>query len=298
MNYLFKQGGVLLLVAASLGGCHTKEKEPPLEAFPVHVKTVSHQSIEDTLVVMGSLKAKDEATLFSRVPGKLKENLLKEGDRVAKDQTVALVERDEVGVVFKPAPVPSTLQGVVGRTYLDRGQNVTPATPIALVVDDTEVIAQANIPERYAGRVQLGQTVQGHVEAAPNQIFTGEVTRVSPVVEAVTRSTPIEVRMENGSGKLKSGMFAELRIAIAKKSHALAVPSESLVEGSPFAVFLVKDGKAVKREVVLGIRNDRVSEIVSGLAAGDQVITSGLFALKDGSPVDVVTEDAPAGEQK
>lgn len=282
-----------LAMLLGLSGCRHKTEAPVLEAFPVRIEPAANRTLEERISVTGSLKAKDEATLFSRVPGKLKENVLKEGDRVQKGQTVALVERDEVGVVFEPAPVPSTLTGVVGRIFLDRGANVGLDTPVALVVDDGEVLAKADVPERYAGRAAVGQRVDIKVESFPRRTFNGQVSRVSPVVDPVTRSTSIEVKVLNPEGLLKSGMFAELNVAISMKPSVLSVPASAVTDGSGYHVFIVKDGKAQKRNVTLGLKTDDHIEIKSGLSKGDAVVVSGLFAIKDGSPVDVVADTKP-----
>ena len=268
---IYKRSILAAVAACSLAsGCGKKEAPAPkVETFPVRVETVERRTLEETLALVGSLKAKDEATLFSRVPGKLKQNLVKEGDPVRKDQAVALVERDEVGVHFEPAPVPSTLSGVVARVYLDRGANVTLNTPVALVADLSEVVAQADVPERYAGRVRPGQDVRVRVDAQPDRTFRGRVSRVSPVVDPATRSAYMEVKLDNSSGLLRSGMFGNLSVVVSAKPDAVAVPVEALTDGGGPAVFVVQDGKAHKREVVEGVRTPTHAEIKQGVAAGE-----------------------------
>ena len=275
------------MTAGILTACSKPKEAPKLEAFPVNVQAVTAGTLEDTLTLVGSLKARDEATLYSRVPGKLQENLLHEGQRVEKNQAVALVLKDEVGVKYEPAPVPSTLTGIVARMYLDRGANVTLDTPIALVMDDRELIAKADIPERYAGRIVLGQDVRVQVDAYPNESFRGRVSRVSPAVDPETRTAPIEVRLEEHQGKLRSGMFAKLILVRDRKTGVLLVPASALTADTPPAVFVMENGKAVKKSVELGLRTDAAAEVRQGLLVGAQVITSGLFGIEDGSPVEV-----------
>lgn len=286
-----------LLALSAAAGCGKKEQQAPaVETFPIRVETATKRTLEDTLILVGSLKAKNEATLFSRVPGKLKENLVKEGDLVRKGQPVAFVERDEVGVRFNPAPVPSTLNGVVGRIYLDRGADVTLNTPVALIADVSAVIAKADVPERYAGRVRTRQDVRVRVEAFPERTFQGRVSRVSPVVDPATRSAYMEVLLDNSSGLLRSGMFANLSIVVTAKAGALAVPIEAVIDGSGPSIFVIKDGKAVKREVVEGLKTETHVEIKEGLSPGEEVVTFGLFGLKDGSAVQVLAPEP--GEKK
>jgi multidrug efflux pump subunit AcrA (membrane-fusion protein) len=271
-----------------LAACSAGEKpKGDLGAFPVRTTRAERAAVEERLVVVGSLKARDEATLFSRVPGKLARNLAREGDRVRKDQAVALVERDEVGVKFEPAPVPSTLDGIVARVYLDRGADVTLVTPVALVVDQAVVLARADVPERYAGRIRPGQPVRLKVDAWPGRTFEGRVIRVSPVVDATTRTTYVEASLPNGEGLLKSGMFCELSVVLERKEGAILVPAEALANDGG-AVF-VRDGANARRVAVqTGLRDRGRIEILSGLTEGAEVITFGNFSLKDGSPVEVI----------
>ena len=288
-----------VLLLAALAACGRKTEEAAkLDAFPVRTATASRQDVEDALSVVGSLKARDEATLYSRIAGKLLENLVREGDPVRKEQTVATVQKDEVGVKYEPAPVPSTLSGIVGRVYLDRGADVTLGTPVALVVDASSVRARADVPERYAGRVKLGQDVRVEVEAYPGRIFRGRVSKESPVVDPDTRSAPIEVDLDNADGRLRSGMFAKMTVVVARRAGVVVVPKVALVEGASPSVFVIKDGKAHGRALKLGLVNDSQAEVLDGLKAGEDVAVFGLYGLKDGSAVEVLPSapDAAAAE--
>ena len=294
-----KNSKTLLMIgcAIMLFGCGKEKKETvKLESFPVRVEAAARKPLEETLSVVGSIKAKDEAILYARVPGKLKENLLKEGDPVKKNQTVAVVERDEVGVKYEPAPVPSTLDGVVGRIYLDRGTNVTLNTPIALVVDSSELKVQADVPETYSGKVFTGQEVYVVIDNASGKKFYAKVTKVSPVVNPGTRSFLIEAAVDNRAGVLKSGMFAEVYIVTGRKTGVLALPSDALAgDGNPY-IFIVKDGKAFKRDVVTGMKTKDLTEIKKGLSEGENVVIFGIYGLKDESPVEIVGDSAGAAE--
>ena len=282
----------LILAGCGLLSACGKKKDAGarLDTFPVKTAQAGFRDIEETIILVGSIRAKDEAALFSRVPGKLKENLLKEGDPVSKGQAVALVERDEVGVLFEPAPVPSTLNGTVARVYLDRGENVTLQTPVALVVDSRETIVRADLPERYAARVSVGQTVRVSVDAYSDQFFKGRVWKVSPVVDPATRSMQIEAKVENPAGRLHSGMFGEVMLITGSRPHVVAVPKDALSEGSGPSVFVVENGKAVKREVEVGLQGDLFFEIRKGVRPGEKVVIFGLYGLQDGSSVEVLSE--------
>ncbi|MBI5623526.1 MAG: efflux RND transporter periplasmic adaptor subunit [Elusimicrobia bacterium] len=280
------------------------------ETFVVRTEKAEVRDIEEKIVLSGSVKALEEAVLYPRVSGKLRKNLLTEGQVVARDQAVALVERDEPGVVFEPAPVPSTINGVVGRTYLDPGANVTPQTPVAMVVNQSQVRVKVDLPERYLGRISSGQTGHVTVEAYPGRSYKGRIFKISPVVDSASRSVLVEFLAENADRSLKSGMFAQVELVIGKRSNALSVSADAVqvVEraslqpaekapagaaaqaagGRAEVVFLAEGGRAQARPVSVGIKTPEFAEILSGIKKGQEVINFGLYGLKDGSKIEVV----------
>lgn len=281
----------LLAAALFTYGCKNKDAEAlnALEKDRFLVKTQKAQTrdLEEYILLTGSVKALDEATLFPRASGKLLKNLLKEGDPVQKDEAVALIERDEPGVVYEPAPVPSTLSGVIGRIYQDTGANVTPATPIAMVVNQGMVRVAVDVPEKYVGKVFKGRRARIKVDAFPDKYFSGTVYRVSPVVDAHSRNALVEVLVDNIDGNLKSGMFAEARLIVASRGAALSVPAVAVVnEDSAEYVFIPAGEKASRVKVKTGIKTAEYTQI-SGVKEGAEVITFGLYGLKDGSKIKV-----------
>jgi multidrug efflux pump subunit AcrA (membrane-fusion protein) len=280
------------LALAFTAGCHNKERAAlnglEKDRFLVKTEKAAARDMQEEILLTGSAKAKDEAVLYPRVAGKLLKNLLNEGDPVTKDQPVALIERDEVGVVFEPAPVPSTLTGVVGRIYQDVGANLTMETPIALIVSQKEVRVQVDLPERYLGRIYLGQPATVSVEAFPNRTFYGKVYKISPVVDSANRTVPIEVLVDNSQNMLKSGMFTQVKLIVGSAQGALSVPLAAVQEdnGESF-VFVPQNGQASKRKVTVGIKTMNYAQIKSGLRAGEEVISSGLYGLKDGDKLEI-----------
>ncbi|MFA6318379.1 MAG: efflux RND transporter periplasmic adaptor subunit [Elusimicrobiota bacterium] len=286
-------------------------KAVDVETFAVRTEKAAVRDIEEKIVLSGSVKALEEAVLFPRVAGKLRKNLLTEGQAVARDQAVALIERDEVGVTYEPAPVPSTISGVVGRTYLDPGANVTPQTPVAMVVNQSQVRVKVDLPERYLGRINAGQTGHVTVDAYPGAKFRGRIYKISPVVDAASRSVLVEFLAENADRRLKSGMFAQVELVIGKRANTLSVSADAVqfVERASLppsgkasagrdavqpagdkavVVFMADGGKAQARPVSVGLKTTEFAEILSGIKKGEEVINFGLYGLKDGSRIEVV----------
>lgn len=259
------------------------------DEFLVKQETVQKRHLKHELLMSGSIKAEEEATLFPRVSGKLMKNLLREGDSVKKNQTVSLIERDEVGAVYEPVVVPSTITGVVGRVYLDPGANVTVSTPIALVVNQQKVRIAVDIPERYIGEIYKGQPATLRVDALPGQEFEAKLRIISPVVDSTNRAVAVEFWADNTKGLLKSGMFAKVDITLAEKLNATSISKQSLytdeATGQTYVFVASGDGKtAVRKDVKVGFVNSNHLEITEGLSAGDEIL-SFVYGLKDGSKI-------------
>lgn len=261
------------------------------DVFLVKQETVQKRTLKHELLMSGSIKALEEATLFPRVNGKLLKNILREGDAVKKNQTVSLIERDEVGAVYEPVVVPSTITGVVGRVYLDPGANVTVSTPVALVVNQEKVRVAVDIPERYIGEIYKGQPATLRVDALPGKEFEAKLTIISPVVDSTSRAVAVEFYADNTKGLLKSGMFAKVDVTLSEKTNAVSVSKQSVYtdeETNETYVFVPSaDGKtAVRRNVKTGFINSNHLEVSEGLSAGEQVLTF-TYGLKDGSKIEL-----------
>jgi len=145
-----------------------------------------------------------------------------------------------------------------------------------------------DVPEKYSGRVFQDQSARIKVDAFPDRYFSGRVYRVSPVVDSRSRSTVVEVLVDNSEGRLKSGMFAEARLITASRGAALSVPAAAVVnqEGGDF-IFVPAEGNfAARVPVRTGIKTDEFIQI-SGVKEGAEVVTFGLYGLKDGSKIQV-----------
>lgn len=268
-------------------GANSRLEQIDTDTFLVKTEKPEKRDIQGEILLSGSVKAKEEAVLYPRTSGKILKNILKEGDSVRRDQTVALIRIDEVGVVYEPAPVPSTIDGVVGRVYLDAGSTVTPQTPVALVVNLSKVRVQVDVPERYTSKIFTGQAALVKVEAFEKD-FKGSIYKISPVVDTDTRSIPIEILIDNPASKLKSGMFAQVKIVTGRRQNVLSVSKESIInEKDERFVFTVENDKAYKKLVTTGLSDDKYIEIKKGLISDDDVIYFGLYGLKDGSRVKV-----------
>jgi membrane fusion protein (multidrug efflux system) len=190
--------------------------------------------------------------------------------------------------------VKSPIPGVVEDRLADAGELLSPGSPVARIVSLNRVKAVISVPERYAGTIAVGAPVAITVTAYPRERFDGRVSFVGAAVNPDNRSLAVEVLVGNAQRRLKPGMIARAVISQSSEREALILDESLLVQldADTYAVFVEKDGRAVRRTVTLGARSGSTIEILSGLSSGDRVIVSGSQALYDGQPVSVV--DTPA----
>ncbi|MDO8747536.1 MAG: efflux RND transporter periplasmic adaptor subunit [Candidatus Omnitrophota bacterium] len=265
-----------------------KGKGAAIEALTVRAVSLKREDLDLVFSYVGNIKARSEARVYSKVNGKLDSYVLNEGDKVQKDETVALVERDETGLKYELAKVSSPIYGIVGKVFLDKGENIlAQSTPVALVVDALEVVVRIGIPEQDISYISKGLKAMLKLDSYPGEVFTGEVSKASEVLDAATRTLDVEIILANPDNKLKSGMFARIDILAGKRERVLALPQDALSkEDSSYYAFVVEGGKAKKVKVEIGISNDKV-EILKGLEENQKVIVFGQQGLRDGALVKV-----------
>jgi multidrug efflux pump subunit AcrA (membrane-fusion protein) len=284
---------ILLILVVSIVGCQSKLDKARLEeSIPVKVDKVQLQELYETLDYTGDIKAKDEAIIYPKVSGKIIEKVKQDGNSINKGEAICFIDRDEVGLKFEKAPVESTLTGIVGRVYVDIGENVTAQTSIALVVSMDKVKIDLDIPERYLPKVNIDQEAIITVDAYPSVEFKGVVTKISPVVDLSTRTAPIEITLDNFDHQLKSGMFAKVRLALEVRRSVPVILKEAVLGRSPDNYVFVAEGKkAVAKKVKLGIRQGSYYEVQEGLKEGDSVVIVGQQILFDGARVEPEVEE-------
>jgi len=219
-----------------------------------------------------------------------------ESRTVSESQMVELEARlraDEARVQAARARLDRTVikapfSGHVGLRRVSVGSLVTPGTVVTTLDDDSTVRLDVAVPERFLSLVSTGMRVDARAAAYPETIFTGTVTALDSRVDTVTRTMTVRATVPNPEGLMRSGMFVSVRL-VGDARPVTVIPEESLVpEGEHQFVFVVEDGMAFKREVVLGQRRPSEVEILSGVSAGDLVVIEGTQKIADGVRVAIV----------
>ncbi len=201
----------------------------------------------------------------------------------------AQVKQAEAGVEmarlnYNNSRITAPLDGVVAMLGAEVGTMVSPGIAVAAVVNVEGVSVTARLTEQTVGLVQQGMRVTVEI-ASLGESFDGEVREVAPSPLAGTKSFPVKVRLLDAEG-VKPGMFARLLINTAASDDTVIVPRAAVLEqDGKHYLYTVKDGKAVRKNVVTGLYNENSIEIVSGLFVGEPVVTAGQHFLRDGSVV-------------
>ncbi len=176
--------------------------------------------------------------------------------------------------------------GVIGRRLVSIGTYVSPQTSLITLQSVNPQHASFDVPERYADRLRRGQLVSFQVAALPGKNFSGEVVFVDPVVSLPGRTILIKARVPNNEHQLQAGMFIEARLATDIRPNAVVVPEDALLptQGSTF-IWVIKGGKADRRQVGVGVRTAGWAEIQGGVEAGDSVVVGGGERLFPTAPV-------------
>jgi membrane fusion protein (multidrug efflux system) len=290
---------ILLLVAlAGFVGLRVKQnvdarREAASQPVPdkiVPVETAVPRTLEvvERIRASANIQADAEVTIYSKVGGKIAQNLVKMGSAVEPGQVVAVVNRDEVGYDYKPFEVKSDAKGVVSRLLLNPGAAVNASIPLMTLVDIDTVKAMAAVDEKKIRFISMGQPALVTLEAYPGEAFSARVTNISPVANPVNRTIEVELSIPNPGHRIKPGMYAEAEWTAGRR-RALVVPLVAVVEraGQKY-VFLATGGRAEMRSVQTGVVIGDSVEVLAGLSDAERIITIGASQLDDKDKVTLV----------
>ena len=162
------------------------------------------------------------------------------------------------------------------------GTLASPSDPLFTVADLSRVWIQADLPEAAIAKVRLGANAKVSVPAYPGETFTGRVGYVGAGLNKETRTVPARIEVANADGRLKPEMFATVLIEVAgDKRESISLPEAAIVlMNSQPTVFVYEQGAYAMRQIEPGERVGGRVVLKSGLKAGEQVVTSGTYALK------------------
>ena len=213
--------------------------------------------------------------------------------RARVDQAKADVANARVFVGYSRITAP--IDGVIVSKQADVGYMATPGMPLLTIESNSHYQLHASVEESQLGKIHLHDPAQVTLEALENKELSGTVEEIVPVADPATRSYIVKIGLLNVDGtQLRSGLFGKTRFIIGQRT-ILSVPQPAVTQqGQLVGVFVVdQSGTARLRLVKTGrVTGDRV-EVLSGLNEGEEIISSGVTALRDGIRVRDVSKDLP-----
>lgn len=337
----------------------------PLEFLATDIATVQPRDLRQILRLSGSLRAVNQAAVKAKVPGEVREVLVREGEAVKAGQVlikmdtseyqsrveqakgsqlaargqldIATKTRDnnkallEKGFISKTAfdnaesqfniaranlesaksaldvsqkllndtVIRAPISGLVSSRTIQPGEKVSADNRLLDVVDLNKLEMEAAVPASDIMNVALGQEVQVNIEGLADPL-PGKVVRINPSTQTGSRSILTYIQVDNPKGVLRSGMFGEALLTLAKKSGVLTVPQSAVQSESanPY-VYAIESERLVQKSIVPGLRGDDgrggAVEIITGLENGAQIVRNNLGSLRPGTSVRIIkAPDTPA----
>jgi multidrug efflux pump subunit AcrA (membrane-fusion protein) len=195
--------------------------------------------------------------------------------------------------------VRSPIAGVVTDRPLFAGETAASGAPLITVMDTSALLAKIHLSQPQAQLLKIGDPASVAVPGLPDPV-SGKITLVSPALDPGSTTVEIWVRLENSKGTLRPGTAVHVSIAGRTAPKAIVVPSESIVvasSGNSTVMVIGSDGVAHQTAVETGIADAGLTQILTGLSAGQKVVTTGAASLDDGTHVKVASP-GDADDQK
>lgn len=209
-------------------------------------------------------------------------------DQIRYDLEAARAAYEMAQLELSYTNIVAPIDGVIASRSVKPGNLIQLNSSLFRIVDDSRLEAVLNVPERDLATMQEGLAVRMTADAMPGKVFEGVIDRVSPVVDGGSGTFRVVTAFPGGEG-LRPGMFGRIEVVYDQRADALTVPRIALLEGEgETAVYVVREGKAVRTPVETGHLSGELAEIRKGLSEGEQVVTAGKTALRDGTAVQVI----------
>ena len=218
----------------------------------------------------------------------------KEGKKLAEAQIKrADAALRQLAILYDEHRIYAPISGYIIARYMDRGAISTVARPLVRISSEDRLKVVTVVTEKDFPHIRKKMKTEITVDAYPDKVFEGEVSIVNPSIDLATRTSEIEVHIQDKDRVLKPGMFAHLKLYLGQKS-SVVVPRDALNKlpgtGSYF-VYVIEDGKAVLKNIQTGISQGNSVEVTDGLKVGEKIVIKGQNRLKHGTDVIIESEE-------
>lgn len=245
-------------------------------------------------------------TNFDRMQGLLNDRVISkaEFDQATAEFRQAEAQAGEIRAAIQRKTIRAPFSGILGIREVNLGQYLAGGDPLVTLQSLNPVHVNFGVPQQAAAQVRVGRSVRVRTDGLPPIELAGRVTAIDSVVDEATRNIEVQATLENPDRALRPGMFVHAELSLGRDDPVKALPA-SAISYAPYgdSVFVVADltdergrrYRGVRQQFVkLGpARGDQVA-VVSGVNPGDEVVTSGVFKLRNGAAVEVNNSVRPA----
>jgi membrane fusion protein, multidrug efflux system len=243
---------------------------------------------------------------FERMQGLLNENVVSraEFDRATADQRQSDARVGEIRATIERKTIRAPFSGILGIRHVNLGQYLSAGNALVTLQSLNPIYVNFGVPQQAIAQMRTGRNVRVTVAESAGAGLNGRITAIDSVVDESTRNVQVQATFANANGALRPGMFVQAEVNVGASATIVSLPA-SAISYAPYgnSVFVVTDLKdpggkpyrGVRQQFVkLGAaRGDQIS-ILSGLKAGEEVVTSGVFKLRNGAAVLVNNKVRPA----
>ena len=243
---------------------------------------------------------------FERVQGLLKERVISQAefDRSAAEERQADARVGEIRAAIDRKTIRAPFAGLLGLRQVNLGQYLSGGDPLVGLQSLNPIYVNFGVPQQSAGQMRACRSVRITADSLSGTAFTGRVTATDSVVDEATRNVQVQATLANPDVRLRPGMFVQAEVTLGAAGAVVSVPA-SAISYAPYgdSVFVVTDLKNEAGQIYRGVRQQFVKlgpargdqiAVVSGLTAGDEVVTSGVFKLRNGAAVVINNKVRPA----
>ena len=269
--------------------------------FTVRSAEAVKKTLNDYVITNGEVESQSAVEVFPSMGGKVQQINVLLGSQVKKGDVIAKIDPSEPGTKYALSPVEAPISGSIVSIPLKVGTKVTTNSAVTMIGDIDNLQISASVPERYVSELKTGLKAEITVEAYPDVIFMATVSRVSPVVDAATRTKQVIMNFDKKDSRVNAGMFAKVKLYTSKYSGKLVVPSDAIITNDDDVsyLFVVNDDYTVSRRTVkTGKAIDGMIQVTDNLMAGERVVYEGMLSLSDGANVNDLAKPKPAGDKK
>jgi membrane fusion protein, multidrug efflux system len=226
-----------------------------------------------------------------------------EYDQASSQQKATEANVAEIKATIERKTIRAPFSGILGIRQVNLGQYLSAGQAIVSLQALSPIYVNFGVPQQTLSQMVIGHAVRVAKEDLPNAAFSGRVTAVDSVVNEATRNIQIQATLSNPEGKLRPGMFVQVEVPLGAARSVIALPA-SAINYAPYgdSVFVITDLKDPSGKTYRGVQQQFVKvegshgdqvAIVSGVNPGDEVVTSGVFKLRNGAAVQVNNKVQP-----